>query len=101
MLPGTKTNEPTGIRPKLGYNVEEFQITEVVVWLQCVFAAQLLYAVAIGLIKASLLAFYWRLFSVRSRVPLLASAAVVAAWCIATVSRLESGLLTLADLPRT
>ncbi|KAK5108700.1 hypothetical protein LTR62_008105 [Meristemomyces frigidus] len=52
-----------GIRPKLGYNADTFELHSIVKFLQFVFAAQLLYAVAIGLIKASLLAFYWRLFS--------------------------------------
>lgn len=50
-----------------------------------VFPAQLLYVIALAFIKCSLLAFYWRLFSIRSRIPIIIGAVIVVAWCIAVV----------------
>lgn len=53
--------------------------------MEFVFPAQLLYVIALAFIKCSLLAFYWRLFSIRSRVPIIVGAVITVAWCIAVV----------------
>ena len=72
----------------LGHHVEEYanDLPQLIRFLKFVFANQILYATAIGVVKASLLCFFWRLFSVRSRIPLIVAAGIVACWAIATVS---------------
>jgi hypothetical protein len=50
-----------------------------------VFAGQLLYVWAIAVIKFSILAFYWRLFSVTARVPIAILTFVVFAWIMSLV----------------
>ncbi|RMX90154.1 hypothetical protein D0869_00326 [Hortaea werneckii] len=73
-----------GLRPWLGKHAgTEVSIPHVVDFLRNLFVAQLLYTVCITLNKATILAFYWRLFSVRSRIPILAVTAVVVAWFVA------------------
>ncbi|RMZ12218.1 hypothetical protein D0864_00759 [Hortaea werneckii] len=70
-----------GMRPWLGKHAgTEVSIPHVVEFLRNLFVAQLLYTVCITLNKSTILAFYWRLFSVRSRIPILAVTAVVVAW---------------------
>ncbi|GAB1734328.1 hypothetical protein NU195Hw_g9169t1 [Hortaea werneckii] len=70
-----------GLRPWLGKHAgTEVSIPHVVDFLRNLFVAQLLYTVCITLNKSTILAFYWRLFSVRSRIPILAVTAVVVAW---------------------
>ena len=54
----------------------------IVTFLQYVFPAQILYVVALAFIKGSILAFYWRLFAIKARIPLLIGATIVFAWGI-------------------
>lgn len=70
----------------LGHNIWEYELSELIQFLKYVYALQIVYTVSIGTIKASLLCFYWRLFSVRSRVPLLVASGLVVSWVIITVS---------------
>lgn len=65
-------------------------MSELIVFLKYLFPEQLLYLVCVSCNKFVLLAFYWRLFSVRARVPLLILMGVVAAWMVGTVSHLSS-----------
>ncbi|KAF2733359.1 hypothetical protein EJ04DRAFT_565153 [Polyplosphaeria fusca] len=74
-----------GMRPYLGKQITELQnpTVEVVDFLKFIFWGQILYVWAIPVIKFSILAFYWRLFSVAARVPILVVAFIVLAWLIA------------------
>lgn len=71
-------------------------------FLKCVWIAQLLYTFAIASIKLAVLAFYWRLFAVKSRTMILVVAGMCIAWFIAIVSTalrsLISEFLTLTSL---
>jgi hypothetical protein len=75
----------------LGHHVEEYanNLSQLIEFLKFVYAAQIIYATSIGVIKASLLCFFWRLFSVRSRIPLIIAAGIVVCWTIATVCTLR------------
>lgn len=72
-----------GMRPYLGRQVTELELDEVIDFLKWVYWGQLLYVWAIPVIKFSILAFYWRLFSVAARIPIFVVTAIVAAWLIA------------------
>ena len=74
-----------GVRPQLGRHANELDLPTIIQFMKFVFPAQLLYVVALAFIKCSLLAFYWRLFSIRSRGPIIAGVVIVIAWCIAVV----------------
>lgn len=71
------------MRPHLGKHADELDLQTIIRFMQFVFPAQLLYVVALAFIKLSLLAFYWRLFSVRSKIPIILAAVLVVAWGIA------------------
>lgn len=58
---------------------------QVIAFLRDLFVAQLFYTWCIFFNKICILAFYWRLFSVKSRIPILIAVAVVSAWAIAIV----------------
>lgn len=74
------------MRPHLGQHAEDLDLPTLITFMKWVFPAQLLYIIALAFIKCSLLAFYWRLFSVRSRIPIIIGAVIVIAWLIAIVS---------------
>lgn len=61
----------------------------VVDFLRNVWIAQLFYTFAISTIKFSVLAFYWRLFSVKGRTTIYIVTAMAIAWCIAIVSMIN------------
>ncbi|CAG9989602.1 unnamed protein product [Clonostachys byssicola] len=72
-----------GLRPYLGRNAgEDVPMDEVELFSKCLFAAALTYCVAIAFIKFTILAFYWKLFSVTARIPIMVIFASVAAWLI-------------------
>ena len=80
------TQRITGMRPDLAkHALVQVPLSAVENFAKCLFAANLLYTTCIALNKACIIAFYWRLFSVRSSAPLLASAAIVVAWTVAIV----------------
>jgi hypothetical protein len=64
----------------------EVPLPGVIDFLRNLFVAQIFYTCCVCANKAAILAFYWRLFSVRSRFPILAIMAVVVAWFLAIVS---------------
>jgi hypothetical protein len=59
---------------------------EIVDFLRNVYIAQILYVLCIVAIKYSVLAFYWRLFSVRARTLIYVVTFMVTGWLIALVS---------------
>ncbi|KAF2770284.1 hypothetical protein EJ03DRAFT_78296 [Teratosphaeria nubilosa] len=61
----------------------EVPMDGVIDYLQALFYAQLLYTCCICFIKAAILSFYWRLFSVKNRIPILIVSGVVVAWFFA------------------
>jgi hypothetical protein len=61
---------------------------EVELFSKCLFAAAQTYCVAIAFIKFTILAFYWKLFSVTARIPIMVIFASVAAWLITFVRTL-------------
>jgi hypothetical protein len=83
----------TGMRPYLGRQVTELELPDVVKFLEYVFWGQIVYVWSIPVIKFSILAFYWRLFSVAARAPILVVTFIVFSWLMALV-RLH-GLRTL------
>jgi hypothetical protein len=74
------------MRKSLGIHVTEVEIPDLIQFLKYVFAGQLLYVWAIAIIKFSILAFYWRLFSVSARIPIFIVTFIVFAWIMALVS---------------
>lgn len=75
-------NATPGIRPKIGHHYEEYSIDEVVEFLKFVFPAQIVYVIALAFIKLSILAFYWRIFAIKARIPLIIGTVIVGAWGI-------------------
>lgn len=58
---------------------------EVEAFLKNLYAAALLYCVAIAFIKFTILAFYWKLFSIAARIPIIILAVSVGCWLIILV----------------
>ncbi|CAH0055992.1 unnamed protein product [Clonostachys solani] len=72
-----------GIRPDLGRHVGvEVTMAEVENFLKNLYAAALLYCLAIAFIKFTILAFYWKLFSIAARIPILILSVSVGCWLI-------------------
>jgi hypothetical protein len=75
------------MRQSLGVHVANLtDTTQLVDFLRYVFIANILYTLCITSIKLSILAFYWRLFSVKGRTTIYIVTAMVIAWGIAIVS---------------
>lgn len=73
----------TGIRPYLGRHVgSDVTLEDLSDFLKFVITVSLTYVCAISFIKYTILAFYWRLFSVSARIPICIIAASVVAWNI-------------------
>ncbi|OAL53653.1 hypothetical protein IQ07DRAFT_677114 [Pyrenochaeta sp. DS3sAY3a] len=72
-----------GMRPYLGRQVTELELPDIVKFLEYVFWGQIVYVWSIPVIKFSILAFYWRLFSVAARAPILAVTFIVFSWLMA------------------
>lgn len=70
----------------LGHDYTEYTIAQLIQFLKYLYALQFFYTTSIGTIKISLLCFFWRLFSVRARWPLIVAFGIVISWTIATVS---------------
>lgn len=71
-----------GVRPHLGQHADTLNMPIIIDFLKYVFPAQILYVVALAFIKGSILAFYWRIFAIKARLPLIIGATIVAAWGI-------------------
>lgn len=59
---------------------------EVEAFLKNLYAAALLYCLAIAFIKFTILAFYWKLFSIAARIPIIILAVSVGCWLVILVS---------------
>jgi hypothetical protein len=57
----------------------EVPLNDVIDFLRFLFAGQLLYVVLLAMVKITILAFYWRLFSVSSRLPICIALFIVLA----------------------
>ena len=60
-----------------------------------IFTDSILYLLVIGLVKLSMLAFYWRLFRDSIRIPCYILGALILCWQIAAVGRLLDPALML------
>ena len=76
------------MRESLGLHM--YEITnplQAIAFLRNIYIGQILYTLSITTIKLSVLAFYWRLFEIKSRKFIYVVTAASIAWCIAIVSR--------------
>lgn len=74
------------MRKHLGQHADTLEVPVVIQFLKYTFAAQLLYVVALAWIKLAILAFYWKLFSIKARWPITICAGIVVAWVFGVVS---------------
>lgn len=75
------------MRKSLGLHAGEItDPTRIMDFLRNIWIAQILYTFAISTIKFSVLAFYWRLFSVKGRTTIYLVTGMAVAWCVAIVS---------------
>jgi hypothetical protein len=79
------TNSNKGMRPTLGHQAADLQLEQVIQFLYYVFWGQILYLTSIAITKFSILAFYWRLFSLTARIPILIVTFVVFSWLMCLV----------------
>lgn len=76
----------TDLRNTLGHHIEVVGIFSIEPFLKAFYSAQLLYVVDIAIIKISILLFYWRLFAVSSRRPIILMMTILGVWAISLVS---------------
>lgn len=75
------------MRKSLGKHITELlDPNDIIDFLKNVYIAQILYVLSIVAIKYSVLAFYWRLFSVNARAVIYIVTFMVTGWLIALVS---------------
>ncbi|KAI8724005.1 hypothetical protein NCS52_00257400 [Fusarium sp. LHS14.1] len=75
-----------GMRPYLGRHVgTDVSMDQVVDFLRYLFAASLTYVFAIAFIKLTILALYWKLFSITARVPIAILFSSVVIWMVVLV----------------
>ncbi|KAF4990094.1 hypothetical protein FDECE_14502 [Fusarium decemcellulare] len=75
-----------GLRPYLGRHVgSDVSLEQVVDFLRYLFAASLTYVIAIAFIKLTILALYWKLFSITARIPIGIIFASVIVWMVVLV----------------
>ena len=76
-----------GMRESLGLHMNGItNPLQAIAFLRNIYIGQILYTLCITTIKLSVLAFYWRLFEIKSRMIIYAVTAASIAWCIAIVS---------------
>jgi hypothetical protein len=73
------------MRPTLGHQATELQLEQIIQFLYYVFIGQIFYLTSIAITKFSILAFYWRLFSLTARIPILVVTFIVFAWLMCLV----------------
>ncbi|KAJ4250326.1 hypothetical protein NW757_007159 [Fusarium falciforme] len=75
-----------GLRPYLGRHVgTDVSMEQLVDFLRYLFAASLTYVFAIAFIKLTILALYWKLFSITARVPIAILFSSVVIWMVVLV----------------
>ncbi|KAI4656049.1 hypothetical protein J4E93_000765 [Alternaria ventricosa] len=73
-----------GMRESLGLHINEItNPLQIIAFLRNIYIGQILYTLSITSIKLSVLAFYWRLFEIKSRITIYVVTAASIAWCIA------------------
>jgi hypothetical protein len=73
------------MRQTLGHQATDLELEQVIGFLYYVFWGQILYLTSIAITKFSILAFYWRLFALTARIPILVVTFVVFAWLVSLV----------------
>ena len=73
------------MRKQLGLHAAGIAPADIIDFLRNVFIAQMLYVWAISTIKFSVLAFYWRLFSVNARIAIYIGMFLSVGWLITLV----------------
>lgn len=79
------SNSITGMRQTLGHQAADLELEQIIEFLYYVFWGQILYLTSIAITKFSILAFYWRLFALTARIPILIVTLVVFAWLLSLV----------------
>lgn len=80
------TDGKPGLGPSMGRHVgTQVSEPELEGFLKVLFAQQLLYLLCIAADKFCILAFYWRLFSIKGRVPILILFGIVSVWAIGLI----------------
>ncbi|ETS84418.1 hypothetical protein PFICI_02443 [Pestalotiopsis fici W106-1] len=75
-----------GMWPYLArHALEDVPLPQVIDFLRFLFAGQLFYVISLAMIKYTILAFYWRLFSLRARIPIFIGLFIVTAWAISII----------------
>ncbi|KAI4595387.1 hypothetical protein KJ359_007062 [Pestalotiopsis sp. 9143b] len=75
-----------GMGPYLArHALEDVPLPEVIDFLRFLFAGQLFYVISLAMIKYTILAFYWRLFSLRARIPIFIGLFIVTAWALSII----------------
>ncbi|KAI3317652.1 hypothetical protein HD806DRAFT_514294 [Xylariaceae sp. AK1471] len=70
------------LRPVLGRHAVDVTASENATYQRFFFTASLLYIVTIGFVKFTVLAFYWRLFSIKARIPIAIVAFLAFSWLV-------------------
>jgi hypothetical protein len=86
------------LRPVLGRHAVDVPASEDARYQRFFFAAALLYIVTIGFVKFTVLAFYWRLFSIKARRPIAILAFAVFSWLVSYVSHALHVISLVASL---
>jgi hypothetical protein len=68
---------------------------EVARFLRYLFAGSLIYTIAIAFVKFTILAFYWRLFSMKARIPITILTLTVFIWLVSLVSPIPHAFYTV------
>ena len=76
-----------GLHQGFGHHYQVLPVGFLIIFAKNLFTEEILYFVVIGLVKLSILSFYWRLFRNSIRIPCYILGAITACWEIAAVSR--------------
>ena len=80
---------PSGLRSTIGRHVTDISPEELVGALKYNFTASLIYIWTVAFIKFTILAFYWQIFSIITRIPIAVVAFTVAVWLTTLVSHTD------------
>jgi len=86
------------LRPVLGRHEVNVPASEDAKYQLYFFIASLLYIVTVGFVKLTVLAFYWRLFSIKARIPLAILTFCVFSWLVSYVSHASLTRYIVASL---
>ena len=77
-----------GLHQGFGHHYQDLPADSLTTFAKNIFTEEILYFIVIGLVKLSILLFYWRLFRNSIRIPCYILGAITACWEIAVVGRL-------------